>query len=86
MSPVTNICTIRSSAGPGILSSLLARADTRTGPKEADGGCCPLKTEKPEPEPEVAIKRRKYPSQEPCGHQCKLIKQVRKIEQMLKYK
>ena len=83
MSPVTNICTIRSSAGPGILSSLLARADTRTGPKQADGGC-PLKTEKPEPE--VAIKQRKYPSQEPCGHQCKLIKQVRKIEQMLKYK
>ena len=77
MSPVTNICNVRN---PGIFSSLLARADTRTGAKEADGGC-PLKTEKQEPEPAVVIKQRKYPSQEPCGHQCKLIKQVRKIEQ-----
>ena len=83
MSPVTNICNIRSSAGPGILSSLLARPDTRTGAKEAEGDC-PLKTEKLEPEPEVVIKQRKYPSQEPCGHQCKLIKQVQQIEQMLK--
>ena len=69
----------RARAGGGILSSLLSRSSEARSPQTlinamvADGDIRKLKTENRD---DLEIRRT---TQEPCGHQCKLIKQVTMI-------
>ena len=65
----------RARVGGGILSSLLSRSSPQTVIRDAvtDGDIKRLKTE------EETSERTRTRTQEPCGHQCKLIKQVTMI-------
>lgn len=65
----------RARAGGGILSSLLSRSSPQTVIRDAvtDGDIKRLKME------DETSERTRTRTQEPCGHQCKLIKQVTMI-------